>query len=97
MFGNLERDKTQRIGFLLIPNFSMIAFTAAIEPLRTANRLANKKLYDWKIIGTSSESILASNELEILPELNDNLNLHVINSFFRKLFRIEDKVIDAKT
>jgi len=77
MFGNLERDKTQRIGFLLVPNFSMIAFTAAIEPLRTANRLANKKLYDWKIIGTTSESILASNELEILPELNIYENLDI--------------------
>ena len=70
MFGNIEGDKTQTIGFLLVPNFSMIAFTAAIEPLRTANRLANKKLYDWTIIGTDNASILASNELEILPELN---------------------------
>ncbi|NDA09153.1 MAG: GlxA family transcriptional regulator, partial [Alphaproteobacteria bacterium] len=27
-----------RVGFLLVPNFSMLAFASAIEPLRSANR-----------------------------------------------------------
>jgi len=30
----------ERIGFLLIPNFSMITFSAAIEPLRLTNILS---------------------------------------------------------
>jgi transcriptional regulator GlxA family with amidase domain len=40
------KDRTpQRIGFLLVPNFAMLAFTAAVEPLRGANRLAGKELH----------------------------------------------------
>jgi len=69
MFGEFKDQETQRIGFLLIPNFSMIAFTAAIEPLRTANRLSGKKLYDWKFIGTGTDSIQASNGLKVFPDL----------------------------
>jgi len=35
MFGHNIHSQPQKIGFLLLPEFSMIAFTAAIEPLRT--------------------------------------------------------------
>ena len=34
-----------RIGFLLIRNFSMMAFTSAVEPLRSANRMSGRTLY----------------------------------------------------
>ena len=34
----------QKIGFLLLNQFSMIAFASAVEPLRAANRQANKAL-----------------------------------------------------
>ena len=39
-----ERDATETILFFLIPDFSMIAFTSAIEPLRIANRLSGRSL-----------------------------------------------------
>ena len=32
------------VDFLLVPKFSMMAFAAAVEPLRVANRLAGKPL-----------------------------------------------------
>ena len=34
-----------RIGFLLVPEFSMIAFSCAIEPLRMANMASGQILY----------------------------------------------------
>ena len=34
------------IDIILIPDFSLMAFSSAIEPLRLANRLAGRKLYD---------------------------------------------------
>ena len=40
----------RRFVFLLVPQFSMIAFAAAIEPLRLANRVAQRRLYDWSLI-----------------------------------------------
>ena len=49
------------IDIILIPDFSLMAFSSAIEPLRLANRLADRKLYDWRVspldIGNQSWSV----------------------------------------
>jgi transcriptional regulator GlxA family with amidase domain len=44
-----NQTDTFRVGFFLLPNFSMMAFASAIEPLRSANRLTEQKLFDWVI------------------------------------------------
>ena len=31
-----------RVAFLLVPQFSMMAFSAALEPLRSANRMGER-------------------------------------------------------
>jgi len=35
--------------FLTLPNYSLIALANALEPLRMANRVANRTLYEWQI------------------------------------------------
>ena len=52
---------TIKVGFLMVPNFSMIAFSAAIEPLRVANRMSGETLFQWIIAGASEGPIQASN------------------------------------
>lgn len=52
---------TIKVGFLLVPNFSMIAFSAALEPLRVANRVSGDALFDWVIASANNESVTASN------------------------------------
>ncbi|HHV69717.1 MAG TPA: GlxA family transcriptional regulator, partial [Ochrobactrum intermedium] len=37
------------IVFFLVPNFSMIAFATAIEPLRIANRMLGYDAYRWRL------------------------------------------------
>ena len=59
---------TQKIGFHLVPRFSMMAFASAIEPLRSANRLAGKPLYEWRIFAESTEPVPASNGIAVVPE-----------------------------
>src|SRR3546814_11650218 len=54
-----------RIGFLLIRNFSMMAFTSAVEPLRSANRMSGRTLYDWRIISPDGQPVAASNGIEV--------------------------------
>jgi len=49
-----------RIGFLLVPQFSMMAFSAAVEPLRVANRLAGRELYRWEIVSRDGGSVASS-------------------------------------
>jgi AraC family transcriptional regulator, glycine betaine-responsive activator len=59
---------TETILFLLIPNFSMMAFTSAIEPLRIANRLSGKQLYRWRLISRDGGPVPASNGIAIQVE-----------------------------
>jgi transcriptional regulator GlxA family with amidase domain len=56
---------TETILFLLIPDFSMIAFTSAIEPLRIANRLSGKRLYHWRLVSRDGQPVAASNGIAI--------------------------------
>lgn len=69
-----------RIGFLLVPNYSMIAFSAAVEPLRMANRLNDRTLYDWTLLTLDGEPVPASNGMRVLPDtsLNDVGALDVV-------------------
>lgn len=55
------------IGFLILRNFSMIAFANAVEPLRMANYLSRRTLYSWSVICADDPSNLASNGLSISP------------------------------
>ncbi len=59
---------TRHFGFLALPNFSLIAYAAAIDTLRLANRIAEKDLYTWETLTPKNEIIKASNGLEVKPE-----------------------------
>ena len=67
MFGSMPRQLPQRIGFFLVPQFSMMAFTAAVEPLRQANRVSGKALYDWSLITADGGAVEASNGIGLAP------------------------------
>ena len=51
----------ERFAFVLVPNFSMIAFASALEPLRIANRMADRELYSWQIVSREAGPVRASN------------------------------------
>lgn len=59
--------EVQSFGFLLVPQFSMISFTAVLEPLRMANRESGKSLYRWEIFSQNDKPVAASNGLAIPP------------------------------
>ncbi len=67
MLGSQPRRLPQRLAFVLVPRFSMIAFTGAVEPLRLANRAANKQLYDWKLYSVDGRPVTASNGIPLQP------------------------------
>ena len=68
MLGNPARDLPHRIGLVLIPNFSMIAFSCAIETLRVANRISGRHLYEWRLFSADGGPVRASNGIELTPE-----------------------------
>ena len=51
----------ERFAFVLVPNFSLISFASAVEPLRIANRMANRELYRWQIASRDGGPVRASN------------------------------------
>jgi transcriptional regulator GlxA family with amidase domain len=57
-----------RVGFVLLAQFSMIAFAAAIAPLRLANRQSGSALYAWHTVASNSAPVRASNGLELTPD-----------------------------
>ena len=68
MQGNFDGGMQQTFGFLLLPQFSMLAFSAAVEPLRAATRLSGQHLYDWKILTTDGRPIHSSSRMQLLPD-----------------------------
>ncbi len=49
-------EKPRRFVFVLLDNFTLLCFSAAVESLRIANRMAGKTLYEWKIIGEGGDT-----------------------------------------
>jgi transcriptional regulator GlxA family with amidase domain len=54
-----------RLAFLLVPQFSMMSFSAALEPLRSANRQSGRSLYEWQLVSVDGKAVEASNGIEI--------------------------------
>ena len=57
----------QRYAFLTLPNYSLIAVSNALEPLRMANRIAGQELYEWFIVNLDGGAVKSSSGLELLP------------------------------
>ena len=68
MFGAKPAELPQRIAFLLVPNFSMIAFASAVEPLRLANRASERALYGWHLLSADGRPVKASNGIVLQAE-----------------------------
>tara|TARA_Y100001970_G_scaffold213521_1_gene261003 strand:+ start:443 stop:1411 length:969 start_codon:yes stop_codon:yes gene_type:complete len=60
-----NQNKISKISFLLIEEFSMIAFVSALEPLRAANRISNANLFEWEILSIDNQKVFCSNGISI--------------------------------
>lgn len=56
-----------RIGFVQVPGYSAISAFCAIEPLRMANQLTDRQLYEWTLLSGNGEPVNASNGLSTSP------------------------------
>ncbi len=50
----------RRFVFGLLDNFSLLSFASAIDALRIANRMADRRLYDWVLAGENGVSVSCS-------------------------------------
>ncbi len=49
------------IVFFLVPEFTMMAFATALEPLRVANRMLGFEAYRWRLASLDGQPVAASN------------------------------------
>ena len=60
-------DRPLHYGFLLTSDFTLIAFSSAVEALRMANRTTGQELYRWSALTLDDAPIRSSAALEINP------------------------------
>ena len=68
---------TRNFVFLLLDQFSLIAFTTAIEPLRLANRYHGKQYYSWTLLNETGDTAISSSGIGVktdgtMRDLNRN-------------------------
>lgn len=61
-------EATARIGFYLVPQFSMLPFSSALEALRMANQLSGQTLYRWTLISADGLSVESSSGIAFAVE-----------------------------
>lgn len=64
----MPSTKPRRFTFLLLDRFTMLPFTAAIEPLRLANRAAGQVLFDWRLVGPHGDMAVCSNGSRVMVD-----------------------------
>ncbi|MGY0615526.1 choline metabolism transcriptional regulator GbdR [Vibrio sp. FJH11] len=67
-FDYSSNKEVNRIGFLLLDNFTMLAFSSAVDPMRMANQLTGKELYDWYVISEDGDDVESSDGITIKPD-----------------------------
>lgn len=83
-FGQSERV---HIGFALVPGFSFFALACCSEPLRVANRIADKQLFEFTFLSEDGHPVTASNQVPIpvgssLADCSDDYQTIVVISGF---------------
>jgi transcriptional regulator GlxA family with amidase domain len=58
--------------FFLVPDFTMVAFATALEPLRIANRMLGYEAYRWRLASVDGNPVPASNG--VLCAVNTSLD-----------------------
>ena len=65
----MPEGRPYRYGFLLTPDFTLIAFSSAVEVLRMANLTSQQELYRWSVLTLDDKPVSSSAALEIQPNL----------------------------
>lgn len=62
---NASKQPVKRsLVFFLVPDFTMIAFATALDPLRSANRMLGYEAYRWRLASVDGKPVRASNYVE---------------------------------
>lgn len=60
-----DTKSLQRIGFFLVPNFALMSYASAIEPLRAANLIAGTELYEVASLSVAGALVTSSSGVSV--------------------------------
>lgn len=63
--GDTDQPRAEKVVFLLLERFTLSAFAGAIEPLRLANRMADRTLYEWQVSSETGGAVSSSCGLSV--------------------------------
>ena len=64
----MKPTKSYRIGFFLVPGFSMLTWSSAVEALREANRQSGLELYSWRLFSMDGGPVKSCSGAELQTE-----------------------------
>lgn len=56
---------TRGYAFILVPGFTLLAFSSAVDPLRIANQLAQQPLYRWRLMSETGQPVASSSGISV--------------------------------
>lgn len=62
-------------GFVLLPSFTLLSFSSAVEVLRMANHLSGKPMYRWSMLHPDLPEVASSNGIAVSTRQVDPLDL----------------------
>ncbi|MEF3046916.1 GlxA family transcriptional regulator [Pseudotabrizicola sp. L79] len=57
-----------QVTFVLLPKFTMLAFSSAIEPMRIANQLTGQILFRWQVLSADGQPVACSNGVPVMVD-----------------------------
>lgn len=79
MTSSAARD-AQCFGFILVPGFALMSYASAVEPLRAANLVAARTIYDVVHLSVDGRPVTSSGgaNIECQPLANSNTSFHTV-------------------
>lgn len=76
----IDSDEHRHLAFLVVDKFSMLCLAAAMDPLRSANRIAGSTYYQWSLISLDGQPVQASNGMELTVDhsIDDNIKCDIL-------------------
>lgn len=73
-------DGPVHIGFLMMPDYTMITFANAVAALRMANRKGQQEFYRWSVLTMDGSAVTSSDGLELKPDSSvaETDELHIL-------------------
>lgn len=92
---SIDMHEPEHFSFLLLPEFTHLAFSCAVEPLRIANLVSGRTLYRWTLISEDGRNAVASCGVQIAVDAGLDASIDADHLFVVSGINVENHVSPA--